>query len=124
MTNEEAKRIMEFERDSMCNNCYPLIGYGGSEECDFCTHREAYESAIFALEKAEKCKWHDLRKNPEDLPENFESVLICIKGFEGKAIGVSIAIHSSFTKLWGTESYSYKDCEVIAWRKIEPFEEE
>ena len=29
----------------------------------------AFETAIEALEKADKYKWHDLRKNPDDLPE-------------------------------------------------------
>ena len=29
----------------------------------------AFEEAIEALEKADKYRWHDLRKNPDDLPE-------------------------------------------------------
>ena len=77
-----------------------------------------------ALEKANKYRWHDLRKNPEDLPDDFHNVLICINGFEGTPIGVSIAMHNGLRNLWGTESLSYKDDEVIAWREIEPFESE
>ena len=30
---------------------------------------EAIEMAVEALEKADKYRWHDLRKNPDDLPE-------------------------------------------------------
>lgn len=31
----------------------------------------AIEQAIFALEKEERYKWHDLKNNPNDLPEVF-----------------------------------------------------
>ena len=30
----------------------------------------AFEEAIKALVKADKYRWHDLRKNPDDLPED------------------------------------------------------
>lgn len=70
----------------------------------------------------ERYRWHDLRKNPNDLPNDFHTVLICLKGFEGKAAGVSMALHNSIQKGWGTESASFEDYEVIAWREIEPFE--
>ena len=75
-----------------------------------------------ACKKADKYRWHDLRKNSDDLPNDFHTVLICINGFEGKAAGVSMAMHNSILKVWGTESHTYKDYEVIAWREIEPFE--
>lgn len=129
MTNEEAKRIMEFERDSMCNDCYPLIGYGGSEECDFCTRREAYESAIFALEKTEKCKWHDLRENPEDLPKEEKDVLCVVSGSVGNVIyeeSYVVMYYDSDEKLWidgAIDGHFPYRLTVLAWREIE-FEEE
>lgn len=88
------------------------------EACSMCK----YGVAIEALKKADKYRWHDLRKNSDDLPNDFHTVLICINGFEGKAAGVSMAMHNSILKVWGTESTTYKDYEVIAWREIEPFE--
>lgn len=76
------------------------------------------------MEKEKKYRWHDLRKNPDDLPEDFHIVLICLKGYEGDFHGINIAIHNKFTHSWGaTNKLSYKDDEVIAWREIEPFEE-
>lgn len=84
--------------------------------------QESFAKAI--VEHHERYRWHDLRKNPNDLPANFHTVVICLKGFEGKQAGVNLAIHSTFTGLWGTENFSYKDYEVIAWREIEPFEPE
>lgn len=36
----------------------------------------AVKMAIEALEKADKYRWHDLRKNPEDLPKHNNKVLV------------------------------------------------
>lgn len=84
---------------------------------------EANGVAVEALEKTDKYRWHDLRKNPNDLPPNFHTVVICLKGFEGLEIGVDLAMHNTLNGLWGTNSFSYKDSDVIAWKEIEPFEE-
>ena len=75
------------------------------------------------MEKEKKYRWHDLRKDPDDLPEDNHNVLICLEGFEGYPVGVDVAIHNKFAHKWGTSLMSYKDDEVIAWREIEPFEE-
>ena len=42
------------------------------------------------LEESEKYRWHDLRKNPDDLPEDFHNVVICLNGFEGNPVGVDM----------------------------------
>ena len=66
MTNKEAKTIME----KLLLFYRPL---GGSVE--------AWNMAIKALEKADKYRWHDLRKNPDDLPEadgNSESEYVLV----------------------------------------------
>lgn len=75
------------------------------------------------MEKEKKYRWHDLRKDPEDFPEDNHNVLICLKGFEGNPVGVDIALHCKFTHVWGTTMSSFKDGDVIAWREVEPFEE-
>lgn len=75
-----------------------------------------------ALEKADKYRWHDLRKNPDDLPEadgNSESdyVLVMIGTPEWNSWEQAYYHHDK--KLWSTY-----DQNVCAWRYIEPFEEE
>ena len=84
---------------------------------------EAIEMAVDALEKADKYKWHDLRENPDDLPEGFEG------GYESEYVLVMIgtpewnsweqAYYHHGKRLWTTYEQN-----VFAWRYIEPFKEE
>ena len=83
---------------------------------------EAIEMAVEALEKADKYRWHDLRKNPDDLPEadgNSESdyVLVMIGTPEWNSWKQAYYHHGK--RLWSTYEQN-----VFAWRYIEPFEEE
>ena len=79
--------------------------------------------AIEALEKADKYKWHDLRKNPDDLPEAIggsyvsEYVLVMIGTPEWNSWEQAYYHHGK--RLWSTYEQN-----VFAWRYIEPFEEE
>ena len=76
-----------------------------------------------ALEKADKYRWHDLRKNPDDLPEGFEC------GYESEYVLVMIgtpewnsweqAYYKHDKRMWSTY-----DQNVFAWRYVEPFKEE
>lgn len=75
-----------------------------------------------ALKKADKYRWHDLRKNPDDLPEadgNDESdyVLVMIGTPEWNSWEQAYYHHGK--RLWTTYEQN-----VFAWRYIEPFEEE
>ena len=76
-----------------------------------------------ALEKADKYRWHDLRKNPDDLPEAIgggdesEYVLVMIGTPEWNSWEQAYYHHGK--RLWSTY-----DQNVFAWRYIEPFEEE
>ena len=75
-----------------------------------------------ALEKADKYRWHDLRKNPDDLPEadgNSESdyVLVMIGTPEWNSWEQAYYHHDK--KLWTTYEQN-----VFAWRYVEPFKEE
>ena len=78
---------------------------------------------IKALEKADKYRWHDLRKNPDDLPEaiggGYESdyVLVMIGTPEWNSWEQAYYHHGK--RLWSTYEQN-----VFAWRYIEPFEEE
>ena len=83
---------------------------------------EAIEMAVDALEKADKYRWHDLRKNPDDLPEadvNSESdyVLVMIGTPEWNSWEQAYYHHGK--RLWSTYEQN-----VFAWRYIEPFKEE
>ena len=108
MTNKEAKTIME----KLLLFYRPL---GGSVE--------AWDMAIKALEKADKHKWHDLRKNPDDLPEAIGG------GYESEYVLVMIgtpewnycewAYYHHAKKVWST----HEQQDGFAWRYIEPFEE-
>ena len=81
---------------------------------------EAIEMAVDALEEADKYKWHDLRKNPDDLPDAIgdgyvsEYVLVMI-GTPGWN-NCEWAYYSHNAKMW-----SIYEQNVFAWRYIEPF---
>ena len=84
---------------------------------------DAIYMAIEALEKADKYRWHDLRKNPDDLPEaiggGYESeyVLVMIGTPEWNSWEQAYYHHGK--RMWSTYEQN-----VFAWRYIEPFEEE
>ena len=84
---------------------------------------EAIEMAVDALEKSDKYRWHDLRKNPNDLPEaiggGYESdyVLVMICTPEWNSWEQAYYHHGK--RLWSTYEQN-----VFAWRYIEPFKEE
>ena len=103
---------------------YSIEPNQGFMECRTGTiSEEAIKMAIEALEKADKYRWHDLRKNPDDLPEaiggGYESeyVLVMIGTPEWNSWEQAYYHHGK--KLWSTY-----DQNVFAWRYIEPFKEE
>ena len=104
---------------------YSIEPNQGFMECRTGTiSEEAIKMAIEALEKADKYKWHDLRKNPDDLPEAdeygcSEYVLIMIGTPEWD--NHEWAYYNYNTKGWSTPFYEQN---VFAWRYIEPFKEE
>ena len=107
MTNEEAKTIM----DNLIYLYRPL-GNG----------LKAWHMAIKALEKADKYRWHDLRKNPDDLPEADEygrSEFVFVMTGTPEWYSCEWAYYHHDKKLW-----SIYEQNVFAWRYIEPFEEE
>ena len=76
-----------------------------------------------ALEKADKYRWHDLRKNPDDLPEAIED------GYESEYVLVMTGTPEWNNHEWayyhhGKRLWSTYEQNVFAWRYIEPFEEE
>lgn len=103
---------------------------------------EAFEMAIEALEKAEKYRWHDLRKNPEDLPKSddgglYEIVLKCKYSDYMRYSHAMRIMLSDDGEYWLDNEYGFlnhpkykKGCggdekwDVVAWRRVDPFENE
>ena len=109
MTNEKAIEII---KDCMIlNNCFV---------------KEAGEMAIKSLEQQNKYRWHDLRKDPNDLP-NDDSIeyVVCVEYRNGKRecticcldMGGDMMLLPTLGN-WIGNSYH-----IIAWREIEPFED-
>ena len=128
MTNEEAikifKSIIIAEIDRLPHHYDEEVDddvYDNIERIDEIL--ELNKIVIKALEKANKYRWHDLRKNPDDLPEGFEG------GYESEYVLVMIgtpewnsweqAYYKHDKRMWSTY-----DQNVFAWRYIEPFKEE
>lgn len=96
-----------------------------------CTELDAYkqlgtlEEVREALEKAEKYHWHDLRKNPEDLPRGRN---MCTCFAEGDfVIEDGSVVHGKYPVIipFPFSEYEYRcNFKVVAWREIEPFESE
>ena len=128
MTNEEAIKIFK----SIIIAEIDRLPYYYDEEVDddvqYNIERideilERNKIVIKALEKADKYRWHDLRKNPDDLPEaiggGYESeyVLVMIGTPEWNSWEQAYYKHDK--RMWSTY-----DQNVFAWRYIEPFKEE
>lgn len=104
--------------------------------------REALDMSMELLEKADKHRWHDLRKDPKDLPEERDSifakfygtekwkssffrkvsdeVIVCFEAPTGERIEKQVQSHD------GQFNFPYHilhDMRAIAWHYTEPFEE-
>ena len=108
MTNKEAKKIMD-------NLIYLYRPLGNS--------LKAWHMAIKALKKADKYRWHDLKKNPDDLPEaigdGYESEYVLVMTGAPEWNSWEQAYYHHGKRLWSTYEQN-----VFAWRYIEPFKEE
>ena len=121
MTNKDAMIIFTAIMKRMIDN-FPSqfaleMGIGDIDDI-----LELNKIFIDALEKADKYRWHDLRKNPDDLPEDngygkSEYVLVMIGTPEWYSC--EWAYYSHNAKMW-----SIYEQNVFAWRYIEPFKEE
>lgn len=69
-----------------------------------------------ALEEAERHKFHDLKKDPNDLPEVFKQYLVLVNGFWGTKYFVAM-----YDGDWGFTSFIYVNgtkFEVLGWKEI------
>ena len=87
------------------------------------------EMIVQALEKQipEKPIWHDLRKDPKDLPKDNDarSEYMVTDGnqyFISKYFGNGAFVNGCWEYPYGVFECNSYDVDVIAWREIEPFE--
>lgn len=83
-----------------CNTCK---FYKGGSRCECCFENEHYEE--------DKYRWHNLRRNSEDLPTEKGMYWVCVEGFDTK-----------YTSTYW-DGYVWWGYSVIGWKEIEPFEE-
>lgn len=72
---------------------------------------EAFAKAI--VEQFEKYRWHNLIKNPDDLPDDYGEYLVAERWSDG-SIAYSTASFVAREECW--------DSVIIAWREIDPVE--
>ena len=127
MTNEEAikmfKAIIMAEIDRLPHHYDEEVGedvYDSTSKVNELLQLNKIVSK--ALKKADKYKWHDLRKNPDDLPEAIGD------GYESDYVFVMTGTPEWYSCEWayyhhGKRLWSIYEQNVFAWRYIEPFEE-
>lgn len=76
--------------------------------------RDKIEEAFLAgLKAARQEKWHDLRENPDDLPED------CVINQDGKRV-----LYDHINKVWRNDDADEYICDdPVAWCEIPTFEE-
>lgn len=87
MTNKEIKNGIDGLKFTMDMFLFdPMTGENKRPDCLNDMDKITYDACavgIKALEKSDKYRWHDLRKNPEDLPPNEHEVDIAYIGYKG-----------------------------------------
>lgn len=84
--------------------------------------REYEERNIVESEKGKTNKWHDLRKNPNDLPEKIGP--ISIEVYVAYECGVTdFACYRFDKKCWERSEDDEEAGNVIAWREVPLFKE-
>ena len=76
-------------------------------------NEEIEKAVLYGLTEGRKEKWHDLRKNPNDLPED------CVINQDGKRV-----LYDHINKVWRNDDADEYICDdPIAWCEIPTFEE-
>ena len=87
----------------------------------FCNTEPKMQDAINTVIKhSVKYGWHDLRKDPFDLPSKTDLYLISYKAPYNGKIYTTLEVYHEQEKEWGTPM----GYEVVAWKELEILEEE
>lgn len=111
----EALKEVEKHKESFewCTDCKEY------DKDNHCCHRWTKRIRDTVSEMKSRFSWHNLRKNPDDLPE------------KDKRVEIVLAVNNVFRNAFGTRVYDNKfavngfitSLEVAAWRDIEQFVE-
>lgn len=101
-------------------------GEKDAEEVEF-----DFGRAIDALERQEKYRWHNLNKNPDDLPKNLSKSYLfenkwgqVFKGTFRSVGDIKLFEAHIYSRVHGGDIWlQYKTCNVVRWKEIEPMEE-
>lgn len=127
MTYEDSYRYWKYRHELVKDYRDRHWGCGElRENIELCEHmKNAYE----ALEKIDRYKWHDLCKNPEDLPNHLERIIFKTNESNEFNNGYFSGEYDSFSKVFFNDDKQrsvllggYNISDVIAWKRIEPFE--
>lgn len=117
MTNKKASKIlgeMDFELVSLHGPIKKVTDY-----CEACC------MGADALKSADKYRWHNLKKYPNDLPETFVEVWVCFTDYKycGSEKFYDKAGRRDEDWCWeGDDTLLNERYQIIAWKYIEPFE--
>lgn len=108
----------KYTKDEKCEAIHDVIN---AATINGITKRQVLDVVSYLFEEQNKYRWHDLRKNPDDLPEDNKDVLVSVKNG-----CVNRTRHDFYGWINATSklSYHYSDKSVLAWREIEEFESE
>lgn len=85
------------------------------------TKKQVLNVVSWLFNKQQKYRWHDLRKNPDDLPEDSKDVLVTVKG---GCVNRTWHVSCGWRNTTAKKASYYSDKSVLAWREIEEFESE
>ncbi len=85
------------------------------------TKRQVLDVVSYLFEEHNKYRWHDLRKNPDDLPEDSKDVLVTVKG---GCVNRTWHVSCGWRNTTAKKASYYSDKSVLARREIEEFESE
>ena len=107
MTYKEAAKVLDRIQD---------------EENWSCKAYDALQLAIETIHTADKYSWHDLRKNPDDLPEKEGLYAVTVR-YDTELTEIGFGCYENmygYSSGWSALMPNYGS--IIAWKEIEPFE--
>lgn len=81
-------------------------------------------SIQMAIDKMDKYRWHDLRKNPDDLPPDGQEVLLLLDSLSETVESYWLGWYVEKDNVFATDECDFERDEIKAWKYIEPFEVE
>ncbi|MBR6081227.1 MAG: hypothetical protein IKP60_13880 [Treponema sp.] len=114
MTNEEISEIKLAEawvgENGFCSDCNNINSVEANREMI---------NAFLAGHKTGRPEWHDLRKNPEDLPKNKEKVLLKYHFSDDDEIHISDGYYDAYDfEFHIANNPKFRIVCVITWKEI------